>query len=168
MISSISSRLQVLLNNLNWSQTRLAEEAKTHPPTVNRWITGKTTPSRRTLSRIAEITGCNLGWLQDGKGEMFSAVFQSEDWEEEQKEDYFEEDWDRDEEIERGKEIAGLLSKASTVLKFNFKHHTRCYSDSLAATINALYRAIRLEEKFTPKRGLKSLLERSQKGTEQK
>jgi len=78
--------------------------------------------------------------------------------------DYYDEQDEWLEEKEREKEIAELLTRASTVLNFQFKHHTRCYSDSLAATINALYRAVRLEEKFIPKKGLMALLERAEKG----
>lgn len=143
----ISVRLQELLTALSWSQTRLAEEAKTHPPTVNRWITGKTRPSRRTLARIAEITGCNLGWLQDGKGEIFALPAWARD-------DIGTSGAQSDDKLERlppewlgpsrKNRISDLLTRAAIVLD-----SSDAYRIALAATINALYKAIETEKELT-------------------
>lgn len=169
----IPERLQQVLNHKGWSQSQLATEIHTHAATVNRWLRGKIPPSGKALTRVADATGCNLEWLLTGQGEMFPATepkgeapwypyaTRKEEIEAEVEEREMDE-WL--EEKEREKEIAELLTRASTVLNFQFKHHTRCYSDSLAATINALYRAVRLEEKFIPKKGLMALLERAEKG----
>ena len=147
----ISARLQELLTALSWSQTRLAEEAKTHPPTVNRWITGKTKPSRRTLARIAEITGCSLGWLQDGKGEMFGLpAWVSDDT----ADDTAKNGTKNDDNLEhlppewlgpsRRNRISNLLTRAAIVLESSDAHRI-----ALAATINALYKAIETEKELT-------------------
>ena len=51
----------------------LAERGFDFPPfskvTVSRWESGKTEPSLATISAIAEVFGCDPGWLAFGAGE---------------------------------------------------------------------------------------------------
>lgn len=171
----IPQRLQEVLDRRGWSQSQLAEKIHTHAATVNRWLRCKIPPSRKALARVAEATGCDLDWLLTGEGEMFFEGYnpfmskeEREKEEQAQKESFSEaQEWEDEQEAleaerrneERKQEIAKLLAKTEAVLEFKFKHQTQCYSDSLATTINALYRAIQLEEKFVPKRGLRALMD---------
>lgn len=171
---TFGERLQVLIEKLGWNQSRLAREVGSSSVQIGRWLQNKVSPTANSLRRIADATSCELEWLTTGEGPMFQEVspyynymtkeelesyqrgIDELEFEMQKNED---EDLDIGEEMEldREKEVAQLLAKASAVLKFKFKHNTQYHSDSLAATITALYRAIKLEEKFIPKRGLMAL-----------
>lgn len=154
----ISERLQQILNHKGWSQSQLAAEIHTHAATVNRWLRGKIPPSGKALTRVAEATGCDLEWLLTGQGEMLP-VPEPEDWEEQQRaedEQMEMDEWLEEEERKKTRQqtIAKLLAKTAAVLESDTIHH-----GALAGVINALYRAVRVEEKIPkpPPTGLKAL-----------
>lgn len=171
----ISQRLQQVLDRKGWSQSQLATEIHTHAATVNRWLRGKIPPSRKALARVAEATGCDLDWLETGNGAMFheSSPYYPYASKEEMVSDLRDIEaaagemqeaeseslgWDEEEEDRRRarrQKISSLLTKTAVVLE-----STTIHCGALAATIDALYRAVKLEEKFIPKRGLMALKEK--------
>lgn len=65
----ISKRLQQVIDDLGWTQERLAKEMVTSPSTVSRWLSGKPI-SKTSLRRISAVTGVSAEWLLTGKGLM--------------------------------------------------------------------------------------------------
>ena len=41
------------------------------PSTVNRWWKGKVDPHPKSIRKVADFFGCNVEWLETGKGEMW-------------------------------------------------------------------------------------------------
>lgn len=66
----LSSRISTLRESLGLNQVEFALKIGSSDSTISNWETGKTTPSRGTLRRIAEICGVSFAWLRDGEGEM--------------------------------------------------------------------------------------------------
>lgn len=160
-----SERLQALIDKLGWNQSKLAREIDSSSVQIGRWLQNKVAPTANSIRRIADATGCSLDWLLTGEGGMFIEglypLMSQEELEKDAQEhlDMILGQDDERRKEERKREIAKLLAKAEVVLEFKFKHNTQFYSDSLATTINALYRAVRLEEKFVPKRGLVAVMD---------
>lgn len=67
----LTERLQQLAAHFEANQTDFAEMVGKTRVMVSRWFTGKNRPSKSSLRRIANATGCSLIWLTDGLGEMF-------------------------------------------------------------------------------------------------
>jgi hypothetical protein len=119
-------------------------------------------PSEKTLAHIAKTTGCRLDWLLTGKGEMFLprvADAQEEIDEisaemQESEDEYLSDDeaHEEDRRKARRQNISSLLTKTAMVLESDTIH-----ANALALTINALHRAVKIEERFVPRRGLKSV-----------
>ncbi len=65
----IPERLQQLIDNLGWTQERLAKEMVTSPSTVSRWFSGNPI-SKTSVQRIAAVTGYSPTWLLTGEGPM--------------------------------------------------------------------------------------------------
>ncbi|MGV1099186.1 helix-turn-helix transcriptional regulator [Thiovibrio sp. JS02] len=148
MSREISERLTNLVNSIGWTQEKLAKEIHSSRQTINRWVTGKVPPTRNSLSRVANATGCSLEWLLTGNGEMFDTP----DWAREetnsielaQKDDNLEHlppDWLGS---SRKNRISDLLTRAAIVLE-----SSDAYRIALAATINALYKTIEMEKELT-------------------
>lgn len=161
----ISKRLQDVMQEKGWSQSELAKKINTNRVQVNRWLHAKAIPTKNSIRRIATATGCRLNWLLTGEGEMFPDTEhldyigylqeigdETKLWEaiEEAKE---EAEWLEEEARKKAQQqtISQLLAKTAVVLESDTMHH-----GALAGVINALYRAVRLEEK-TPPSGLKDL-----------
>ncbi|MHB1016190.1 MAG: helix-turn-helix domain-containing protein [Desulfurivibrionaceae bacterium] len=156
----ISERLHMVLRVIGWNQSKLAKRTNSSKVQVSRWMNGKATPTENSLRRISEATGCEFDWLVTGEGPRFQetspyfgymskeemeADLQGQEnaqWEmqEAESEDL---DWDEeDRHRARKQKISSLLTKTAAVLESN-----TIYCNALAATINAFYRAAKLEEK---------------------
>src|SRR5256885_1043994 len=73
MPMDIAARLQDLLDQRGWTQSRLAELADIPTETVNRIVKGKTkNPTVDTLIKIAAAFDVTVGWFLGEKGFEFS------------------------------------------------------------------------------------------------
>lgn len=70
-MNTVTERLSVLLEQLNWSNYRLAKEGEFSKSSVSNWIMGKTKPEKSKIEVIAMVTGANKEWLLTGEGPMF-------------------------------------------------------------------------------------------------
>jgi DNA-binding XRE family transcriptional regulator len=66
----LSSRISKVRESLGLNQSEFALKIGASDSSISNWETGKTTPSRMTLARIAEGFGVSLEWLRTGQGEM--------------------------------------------------------------------------------------------------
>lgn len=147
MRQEIIERLLQIVNLIGWTQEKLAREIHSSRQTINRWLTGKVPPTRNSLSRIADATGCNLEWLLTGQGEMFETPLWARD-------DIGTSGAQSDDNLEHlppewlgpsgRNRISDLLTRAAIVLE-----SSDAYRIALAATINALYKAIETEKELT-------------------
>jgi transcriptional regulator with XRE-family HTH domain len=58
-----SKRLEKLLATLDWTQNRLSRSTGITEQTITRWKRGNT-PSKTSLKKISNATGCNIKWLE--------------------------------------------------------------------------------------------------------
>lgn len=63
----LSDRIRQVRQTANLTQAELAEALGVSQPTVNRWETGETEPSRATLEQLADATGAAPEWLAFGR-----------------------------------------------------------------------------------------------------
>lgn len=161
----ISKRLQDVMQEKGWSQSELAKKINTNRVQVNRWLHAKAIPTENSIRRIATAAGCRLDWLLTGKGEMFpntehldhiGFLMEIGDETEIRKIAKEEVEWWKEEARNKAQQqtISQLLAKTAVILESDTIHH-----GALTGVINALYRAVRLEEKIPkpPPTGLNAL-----------
>lgn len=152
MRQEITERLLQIVNLIGWTQEKLAREIHSSRQTINRWLTGKVPPTRNSLSRVADATGCNLEWLLTGQGEMFELPEWAR-WGGDENENNVESIAKKNDNLEhfppdwvdpsRKNRISDLLTRAAMVLE-----SSDAYRVALAATINALHKAIETEREL--------------------
>lgn len=59
----IAYRIKTLLTETGWSQAKLGEKIGVAQQTVQRWATGKGSPTPDNLDKLAEITGHPAYWF---------------------------------------------------------------------------------------------------------
>ena len=177
-----SERLQLVIERLDWNQSKLAREIGSSSVQITRWLHNKVNPTASSVRRIVAATGCNPDWLMNGEGPMFQEssphYMTKEEWAVHQREvdEYLTDEeiaahedeqmemdeWLEEEERKKARQqaVSKLLAKTAVVLESDTMHHI-----ALAGVINALYRAVRLEEKIPkpPPTGLKALLKTSER-----
>lgn len=73
-MGSFSSRLRYLIDHKKISQVELSSRLQVSEAMVSKWLAGKVVgPRRKTLQKLADFFGCNIGWLEEGKGGIFPA-----------------------------------------------------------------------------------------------
>lgn len=73
MFVTFSERLQWLIDKKKISQTELAKGLSVQQSRVTEWLNERVQkPQRRTLVKIADYFGCNVEWLKNGTGNIFS------------------------------------------------------------------------------------------------
>ncbi|MDY6915958.1 MAG: S24 family peptidase [Candidatus Cloacimonadota bacterium] len=68
---SLGERLQILLEELELTQTALAKDLNTSNVVVNRYINNRTNPDYNFLNKLALNYKVNINWLLTGDGVMF-------------------------------------------------------------------------------------------------
>lgn len=71
MDTNITSRVRVLMSDMGYDQTLLAERCNMNKFTLNRYVNGKAAWTDRALLKIAEALEVNFKWLRDGVGSMY-------------------------------------------------------------------------------------------------
>ena len=69
-MKNISNRLVRARKTSGYTQKKLSELLAIAESTMNYWETGKRKIDAETVAKIAQITGCNAGWLLTGEGSM--------------------------------------------------------------------------------------------------
>lgn len=72
MQTTISQRIKILRSHFNDTADKFGARIKYAPATIRSWEYGQREPLDRAIADICEKTGCNLIWLSEGTGEMFS------------------------------------------------------------------------------------------------
>jgi len=71
---SFMQRIQLLIKHLDWTQKRLADTADIDEATISRWAKSGKVPTRKSLTKIANATGCSVEWLKSCQGEMMKSL----------------------------------------------------------------------------------------------
>lgn len=71
MDNKFIERLQVVLFEKKWNQSRLAEKTGIDIGTISRWKKKNINPQDGSIHKIVAATGCSLDWLQYGTGTPF-------------------------------------------------------------------------------------------------
>lgn len=67
----MKTRLAALVDETGLLKKDFAEKIEVSTGNLSDWLSGRTEPSAKVLSRICEIFDVNLNWLISGKGSMF-------------------------------------------------------------------------------------------------
>ena len=67
----MKNRINFLIQKLEITKTKFAEEINVSPAFVSQMCSGVRKPSDRTISDICEKFDCNEVWLRTGEGEPF-------------------------------------------------------------------------------------------------
>ncbi|MGL1931724.1 MAG: helix-turn-helix domain-containing protein [Desulfotalea sp.] len=68
---SFHMRLQEVARIKKVDQVDLSAATDTNPSTVSKWWNGKRIPGAKNTRMLADYFGCNISWLECGKGELF-------------------------------------------------------------------------------------------------
>jgi hypothetical protein len=68
-----TKRLQKIMMVRRVAPKDLIDGVSAHKSQVSKWVTGRITPSRNTIQKLADFFGCNVEWLSSGKGPMVAS-----------------------------------------------------------------------------------------------
>ena len=70
--SSVSERFKVFISNSDKKRVAIASDLSVRPQTIGDYCSGKTYPSAKVMTILAEKYGLNINWLLTGQGEMYA------------------------------------------------------------------------------------------------
>ena len=66
--TTFAFRLNLCRNRLKLSQAGLSQKLEVTAQSIQLWESGKTTPRRNRISKLAKVLGVNPAWLETGTG----------------------------------------------------------------------------------------------------
>jgi len=70
IISQLNEKIRILLHNREWTQAELAKKLNVAPTTVQKWVSGKNTPTIQTLKELCSLFSVSYKYMLDDGSEI--------------------------------------------------------------------------------------------------